>query len=153
MAASYNVSVVIRQSFIGGNYGLVDTKSLDPTPVSSSILVKFFLVLHFNQDLFIYLQNYWISYIFKKIVGKTVLKVQTTSSSFIRLYAHCYKRANLRRHSIVIFGMNLGSSNYKDFIVKHDNLTTFPIAKYILTGANDQLTSRCVSVLYKVNQP
>lgn len=37
MAASNNISVVIRQSFIGGNYGLVDCRSLSPTPVSPSL--------------------------------------------------------------------------------------------------------------------
>ncbi|XP_034254706.1 heparanase-like [Thrips palmi] len=121
MAASQNVSVVIRQSFIGGNYGLIHTKSFDPTP------------------------NYWIAYLYKKIVGKTVLKVKTTSGSLIRLYAHCYKKhkkADSRKNSIVIFGMNLGHSNFKDVISKQGSLKKFHIEKYILTGANDQLTSR-----------
>lgn len=126
MAAAYNVSVVIRQSFIGGHYGLVDAKSFDPTP------------------------NYWIAYIFKKIVGKTVLKVQMTSDPLVRLYAHCSKKANAsRRHSIVLFGMNLGSSDYKDYVVKRDK-KKFHIEKYILTGANEELTSRDICLNGKV---
>ena len=36
MAAKNNVGVVLRQSFYGGKYALLDDKTLDPNPVGIS---------------------------------------------------------------------------------------------------------------------
>lgn len=36
MSAAYNISVVVRQSLIGGSYGLIDENQLTPTPVSKN---------------------------------------------------------------------------------------------------------------------
>lgn len=34
ISASLGIDTVVRQDFYGGNYGLIDTKTLDPNPVS-----------------------------------------------------------------------------------------------------------------------
>lgn len=34
ISASLGVDVVVRQTFYGGNYGLIDTKTSNPNPVS-----------------------------------------------------------------------------------------------------------------------
>ena len=34
LAARFNIDVVVRQSFVGGHYALVNSTTDDPTPVS-----------------------------------------------------------------------------------------------------------------------
>ena len=103
------------------------------------------------SDIFIF-QNYWVSYIFKKVVGSSVLALKTTHKNLkIRLYAHCSKEADAGRNSVVIFGMNLSPSDYKGRIVigKFDSSKIFRVEKYILTAISGQVTSRYILCLSK----
>lgn len=128
MSAAHNISVVMRQSFIGNNYGLIDQKTMEPTA------------------------GFWISYLHKKLVGQTVLKLETTlSTPTVRLYAHCFKKSNVKPHSVVVFGMNLGSTDYKGEIsTQNENRKIFKIKKYILTGEHNDLCSRNIQLNGKV---
>ena len=51
IAARLQHNVVIRQTFYGGSYSLINTKTLDPFP------------------------DYWSSFLYKKLVGSRVLEV------------------------------------------------------------------------------
>lgn len=149
MAASYNVSVVVRQSLIGGSYGLIDEKTLEPNAVNlfESSLLPPCLGLLTNclvKEILLF-QNYWVSYIFKKVVGPAVLKLWTScKDSLVRLYAHCHLKSKARRNSVVIFGMNLSPSQYKGHIAigKLNSSQVFRVEKYILMPVNGQVTSR-----------
>ncbi|XP_076105371.1 heparanase-like isoform X2 [Mytilus galloprovincialis] len=86
VSASLGIEVVIRQDFYGNNYGLIDPKTLDPNP------------------------DLWSSYLFKILVGKSVLNVTIDDKSGnVRMYAHCTntKRTNYKPGSITLYGMNL----------------------------------------------
>lgn len=86
IAASLGIEVVIRQDFYGGNYGLIDTKTLDPNP------------------------DFWLSYLYNTLVGQDVLNVTVQDQSgYVRMYAHCTntKRTEYLPGSITVYGMNL----------------------------------------------
>lgn len=84
ISASLGVESVVRQTFYGGNYGLIDTTTLDPNP------------------------DYWMSYIYKILVGQSVFSVQT-NDDYVRMYAHCTNtnRTGYKPGSITVYGMNL----------------------------------------------
>ncbi|KAF5285296.1 hypothetical protein FQA39_LY04395 [Lamprigera yunnana] len=80
VAARNGLDVVVRQSFFGGNYSLV-SKNLDPLP------------------------DWWISVLYKMLVGRKVIPCYLPSSEMVRLYCHC----NLNPSSIVVYGFNLNN--------------------------------------------
>nr|XP_040026207.1 heparanase-like [Gasterosteus aculeatus aculeatus] len=73
----------MRQVFIGsGSYHLLDD-NLDPLP------------------------DYWLSVLYKRLVGPEVLKVESPSSR-VRLYLHCSNRNSYRGGAVTLISMNLG---------------------------------------------
>ncbi|KAJ4427949.1 hypothetical protein ANN_23961, partial [Periplaneta americana] len=106
MAARLGLDVVMRQSLYGSNYGLVD-KDLEPLP------------------------DWWISVLYKKLVGPVVLGMDTDNilhtkcegeQGHVRLYCHC-----ARQHgAVTLFGMNLLNQE------AHVTLTGLPFAKSVL---------------------
>ncbi|XP_078127873.1 heparanase isoform X3 [Sander vitreus] len=89
LAATLGLDVVMRQVFIGsGSYHLVDD-NLDPLP------------------------DYWLSVLYKRLVGPEVLKVQFSSfthSKTVRLYLHCSNRHRYRRGAVTLISLNLGET-------------------------------------------
>ncbi|KAL6469756.1 hypothetical protein MHYP_G00208750 [Metynnis hypsauchen] len=92
LAAKLGLDVVIRQVLIGsGTYHLVDD-NLDPLP------------------------DYWLSVIYKRLVGPEVLKVEVASNSkrkrLLRVYLHCTKRksSSYRQGSVTLFALNLSKN-------------------------------------------
>ncbi|VVC96126.1 unnamed protein product, partial [Leptidea sinapis] len=83
LAAKNNITTVIRQSFFGGNYSLVD-HNLEPLP------------------------DWWASVLYKKVVGNKVLHIDCHCSRYQRLYAHCANRKYTNDTSAVtVYGVNL----------------------------------------------
>ncbi|KAI3362512.1 hypothetical protein L3Q82_012799 [Scortum barcoo] len=88
LAARLGLGVVMRQVLIGsGSYHLVDD-NLDPLP------------------------DYWLSVLYKRLVGPEVLKVEALSASVrskrVRLYLHCTNRkSSYRRGAVTLMSMNL----------------------------------------------
>ncbi|XP_068430259.1 heparanase [Clinocottus analis] len=87
LAARLGLDVVMRQVFIGsGSYHLVD-ENLDPLP------------------------DYWLSVLYKRLVGPEVLNVDLVGGAErrrVRLYLHCSSRERYRSGAVTLIGMNLG---------------------------------------------
>ncbi|VDI33358.1 Hypothetical predicted protein [Mytilus galloprovincialis] len=88
ISASLGVDVVVRQTFYGGNYGLIDTKTSNPNP------------------------DFWLSLLYKKLVGRSVFNVtMENKTGYVRMYTHCTntQRSGYKPGSITVYGMNLRS--------------------------------------------
>ncbi|WAR21373.1 HPSE-like protein [Mya arenaria] len=89
LAARFGVDVVVRQSFYGGHYALLDQHTLQPNP------------------------DYWLSLLYKTLVGQGVLNVtKPESSGTLRVYAHCTNthRSAYPAGSVTLIVLNVGSS-------------------------------------------
>ncbi|XP_076614520.1 heparanase isoform X1 [Chaetodon auriga] len=87
LAARLGLDVVMRQVFIGsGSYHLVDD-NLDPLP------------------------DYWLSVLYKRLVGPEVLKLEAfpgaAAGKRVRLYLHCANRKSYRSGAVTLMSMNL----------------------------------------------
>ncbi|XP_062414966.1 heparanase isoform X1 [Pungitius pungitius] len=83
LSARLGMAVVMRQVLIGsGSYHLLD-ENLDPLP------------------------DYWLSVLYKRLVGPEVLKIESRSST-VRLYLHCANRNSYRGGAVTLISMNLG---------------------------------------------
>lgn len=83
LAAKYNITTVVRQSFIGGNYSLINN-DLEPLP------------------------DWWVSILFKKLVGNKVLHIYCHCSPYQRMYAHCANRKYTNdTTAITVYAVNL----------------------------------------------
>ncbi|XP_048250529.1 heparanase-like [Haliotis rufescens] len=84
VSAKYGLKGVMRQEIFGGNYALIDDNG-DPNP------------------------DYWLTLLYKRLVGNKVFDVPSTSSD-LRLYAHCTKLNNVYHYkpgSITVYGLNM----------------------------------------------
>lgn len=90
-------SVMIRQSLIGGEYGLIDRLTLKPKP------------------------DYWVSWLWGKLMGQLVFPV-TSNNKSVRVYCH---RANYNNHSSnkVLKDSNLESDCYTLLIINMTETT------------------------------
>ncbi|XP_055959221.1 heparanase-like [Patella vulgata] len=87
VCARYGVKGVLRQTF-SGNGALLGPSDFDP-----------------NTD-------YWISVLYKRLVGGNVFNVTQSSDRNIRMYAHCTKipsTMGYERGSVTVYILNLGS--------------------------------------------
>ena len=119
LAAYYGYKVVIRQTFYHGNYALID-RNLRP-----------------NTD-------YWISYVYKKLVGTKVLKLtmDQTGDRYVRLFAHCGKSHG---NSIVVFGLNISPETKTIHIgnqLSSSNGGSYKIEKYIIEPADGLVSNQ-----------
>ncbi|XP_038162866.1 heparanase [Cyprinodon tularosa] len=85
LGARLGLEVVMRQVLLGsGSYHLIDD-NLDPLP------------------------DYWLSLLYKKLVGPEVLNVSDSGrNKRVRLYLHCANRKSYARGAVVLLWMNLG---------------------------------------------
>jgi heparanase 1 len=65
LAARTGHRVVVRQSLVGSDYGLLDPETLEPRP------------------------DYWASLLWKRAMGTRVLRAEAHGSAQVRAYAHC----------------------------------------------------------------
>ncbi|KAK6174487.1 hypothetical protein SNE40_017754 [Patella caerulea] len=87
LASLIGLKGVIRQSFYGGNYGLIDV-NLDPNP------------------------DYYITKLYKTLVGSPVLNITQGTDPNVRVYAHCTNTRRARGYeagSVTVYLMNIGS--------------------------------------------
>lgn len=121
LAARYNVTTVVRQSFFGGNYSLIDS-NLNPLP------------------------DWWVSVIYKKLVGNKVLYVNCQCSRFQRMYAHCASRKYTNdTTAVTIFAVNLEMAKAKFLLngtaLHGDNLS---IDEYIISAPSNNRYTKTV---------
>ncbi|XP_029371479.1 heparanase isoform X2 [Echeneis naucrates] len=91
LGARLGLDVVMRQVLVGsGSYHLVDN-NLDPLP------------------------DYWLSLLYKQLVGPEVLRVETRSGSNrrVRLYLHCSHTQRYRPGSVTLVSMNLSGRSVR----------------------------------------
>ncbi|XP_071116312.1 hyaluronoglucuronidase-like [Haliotis cracherodii] len=77
---------VLRQSYYGKNYSLIEMNSFEPYP------------------------DYWLTLLYKRLVGNKVLSVQTNSTNSFRVYAHCANQNsvyNYKPGSVVVYIINV----------------------------------------------
>nr|XP_022319991.1 heparanase-like [Crassostrea virginica] len=121
LAARSGVGGVIRQTFYGANYGLVDHVTKEPNPTTDC-------------------PDYWLTYMYKKLVGEYVF--QTVSSDphrKVRFYAHCAGEG-LPPGSLILYGMNLYSSNVTLKVKGQFNTTEMKV--YLMTSSDGNLRSK-----------
>nr|XP_022337561.1 heparanase-like [Crassostrea virginica] len=118
MAAKNNVGVVLRQSFYGGKYALLDDKTLDPNP------------------------DYWLTVLYKRLVGNRVLNTTSTPPSRdVRFYAHC-SAAGSPAGSVTLYGMNLLPEGINVTFPQLEG----ELEIYLLSAPNGNLKSRFVNL-------
>ncbi|KAM0847660.1 hypothetical protein ACQ4PT_054879 [Festuca glaucescens] len=69
MSAKYDTKSYCRQSFIGGNYGLLNTTTFQPNP------------------------DYYSALLWHRLMGTRVLDAKFNGTNMIRAYAHCAKHS------------------------------------------------------------
>ncbi|XP_052773715.1 heparanase-like isoform X2 [Mya arenaria] len=123
LAARFGVDVVVRQSFYGGHYALLDQHTLQPNP------------------------DYWLSLLYKTLVGQGVLNVtKPESSGTLRVYAHCTNthRSAYPAGSVTLIVLNVGSSEVK--VTLPGVPVTSTLHLYWLTPEEGSLTDQSVSL-------
>ena len=130
VAARLDHKVVVRQTFYGGSYSLIDDKNLEPLP------------------------DYWSSYLYKKLVGSRVLEVEDgiALGRTVRVYAHCTsKRSGYGVGSLVLIVLNTQLNEVQ--LVLTNGLEKRSIDQYLLTpGESHNLTSQAVKLNGKLLQ-
>uniref|UniRef100_A0A1D1Z3K1 Heparanase-like protein 1 n=1 Tax=Anthurium amnicola TaxID=1678845 RepID=A0A1D1Z3K1_9ARAE len=92
LAAKYNTKVYCRQALIGGNYGLLDTKTFLPNP------------------------DFYSALLWHRLMGKGVLGIDISGSSLLRAYAHCAKH----RAGVTLLLINLSNNTEFSVTVRND---------------------------------
>ncbi|KAK6174492.1 hypothetical protein SNE40_017758 [Patella caerulea] len=122
LSALHGLQAVLRQSFFGSNYGLIDAH-LNPNP------------------------DYWLTLLYKRLVGSPVFDITQTSDHNIRVYAHCTNVSSsigYKPGSITVYMMNIGSKTVYVHIPFSSSKTQ---QRYILSpGDHDGLTSQFVKL-------
>jgi len=53
-------------------------------------------------------QAYWVSLLYKTLVGREVLELQSNNENYVHFYSHCTKSSALySKGAVTIFGINL----------------------------------------------
>ena len=117
-AALNGYGVVLRQSFYHGCYALIG-EDLRPNP------------------------DFWVSAIFKRIVGRKVLKVRGHDNldNRLRLYSHCHADGD---GSVVLYGINV--SNRRKTILLGENLSASRISHFLLSPIENDLRGRGIAL-------
>ena len=130
IAARLRHNVVVRQTFYGGSYSLINTETLDPFP------------------------DYWSSSLYKNLVGSRVLEVHGGISlgRTVRVYAHCTsKSSRYDTGSLVLIALNTQHNDVQ--LVLTNGLENLPVDQYLLTpGQNNNVTSQTVKLNGKLLQ-
>jgi len=103
MAASFNNKVYCRQSFIGGNYGLLNTTTYEPNP------------------------DYYSALLWNRLMGTKVLATSSKNATYLRAYAHCTR--NNTQGGVTVLLINL--SNTTTYNVDISFTLTSPTIHYV----------------------
>lgn len=125
LSARLSHEVVLRQTFVGGDYALLD-EDWNPNP------------------------DYWLSLLHKRLVGVKVLEVKsgTEEKRQTRVYAHC----SSRKYSVGAVTLLVLNVHKHDPVVLKltDGLQGKEVEEYLLTTGDSDLTSQTVRLNGKV---
>lgn len=121
LSAKHNITTVVRQSLVGKYYSLID-QDLEPLP------------------------DWWISVLYKKLVGPKVLNIKCKCSRFQRMYAHCTNRKYTNDTSaITLYAVNLEMKIARFFLngtaLHGDNLD---IDEFVVSAPSNNRKSKTV---------
>lgn len=121
LSAKNNITTVIRQSILGGNYSLID-KELEPLP------------------------DWWVSVLYKKLVGNKVLHIDCHCSRLQRMYVHCAnKNYSNETGAITIYAINLEMAKVRFLLngtaLHGENLS---IDEYIISAPSNNRRTKTV---------
>ncbi|KAI7815516.1 heparanase-like [Rhyzopertha dominica] len=115
LAAKNGISLVIRQSFFKGYYALIDD-NYNPNP------------------------DWWVSVLYKTLVGPEVVSCDSASDKRVRLYCHCTNAKMMydSLSSLTIFGINVKETDAKirlEGILPPDEAEKYPQSAfaYVIT--------------------
>lgn len=120
MSARDGIDAVVRQTFYGGHYSLIDNETLDPNP------------------------DYWLTLMYNLLVGSKVLAVTSPDSrGDLRVYAHCTdtERSGYAAGSVTVYIMNLSKTNKR---IMMPNFPTHQLHIYNFMAGSDSVTSKTV---------
>jgi len=122
LSAVNGLGAVMRQSFVRGRYALLYANTFDPSP------------------------DYWLSWIYKRLVGTRVLNVRVSDKKRnVRLYAHCTsQRSGYPEGSVVMYGMNLNDEAV--LLQVGRQISTDRVDVYMLTPPGGDLHSKYVEL-------
>lgn len=117
-AAKNGIDVVVRQSIFNGYYALI-SDTYEPNP------------------------DYWISILFKKLVGTRVISCFNSTGSRVRLYCHCSNNKAQENGfpSITVYGMNMQNTTAKIHIIglDRDPRTSLKVVSYTISSKGSLL--------------
>ncbi|KQK19345.1 heparanase-like protein 3 [Brachypodium distachyon] len=96
MSAKYDTKTYCRQTFIGGNYGMLNTSTFEPNP------------------------DYYSALLWHRLMGTKVLATKFSGTNKIRAYAHCTKRSP----GITLLLINLGGNTTNHVSVTSEGAAT-----------------------------
>ncbi|XP_066252381.1 heparanase-like isoform X2 [Euwallacea similis] len=134
LSAKMAIDVVVRQSMFKGDYALIND-TYYPNP------------------------DWWLSVLYKKLVGGKVITTKTEGDARIRLYAHCAKYNELWQDgaAVVVFGVNI--NNYKGLVQVKELHSDSEIYSYSLKADGDlfsqfvQLNGKLLELDSNMNLP
>lgn len=121
LSAKYNITTVIRQSLFGGNYSVIDS-NMEPLP------------------------DWWVSVLYKKLVGNKVLHLKCKCSRLQRMYAHCASKNYTNNTSaITIYAVNL-EMNKVTFLLNGTAIhgDDLDIDEYIISAPSNNRQSKTI---------
>ncbi|XP_046571543.1 heparanase-like [Haliotis rubra] len=158
LSALYGVKGVFRQSFYKGSYALLDLDTLGPKPCESIFLTigGHCTMLHLTVVLFscvLVTLDYWLTLLYKRLVGKQVFHVTSTSSTDrLRVYAHCTNTNSIYNYkpgSLTVYAMNIDNADTTLSLPQFGNMT---LHVYWLTPGGGGLKSKFVQLNNKTLQ-
>ncbi|XP_053407885.1 heparanase-like isoform X2 [Mercenaria mercenaria] len=123
MSARDGIDALIRQTFYGGHYSLLDHETCDPNP------------------------DYWLTLLYKLLVGNKVLRVTSPDSrGKVRAYAHCTetRKSGYSAGSLTVYVMNLDQSPVSIEFPKFSSSTKFDV--YNMLGKENSILSHYVDL-------
>ncbi|XXG55647.1 hypothetical protein AAC387_Pa03g3267 [Persea americana] len=96
MSSTHNHKVYCRQTLIGGNYGLLNTTTMMPTP------------------------DYYSALLFHRLMGKDVLTSTHNGPPSLRAYSHCSPGNKTGSNGITLLLINLSNSTSVDISIAAD---------------------------------
>ncbi|XP_017282878.1 heparanase [Kryptolebias marmoratus] len=127
LGARLGLDIMMRQVLVGsGSYHMIDD-NLDPLP------------------------DYWLSVLYKRLVGPEVLQIQAVSdfgqSKRVRLYLHCANKKSYTSGSVVLISMNLSKKAVRisaPALVSNSTVDAFVLQSD--RPGEEGLSSRCVKL-------